>query len=180
MDICSPPIRIVKIRKGINDFDLSMTGCMPISSPRLPKNSPKINPNIIAANELTIKIVPRSRTSSFFLHLHTTHIDHINAISPYPISPSIRPKKTGKKIAKRGDGSNVPYFGSARNRVNTSNGLTKRGLFRDTGIFSDSSAETDTTSTTTKFGNLSFNDFVKCLISLSGSHPYRKNVLFVP
>src|SRR3990172_13020861 len=105
-----------------------------MNSPSVPKNSPNINPKIMAASELAINILPRLCNNSRFFQRHLSQREDRSRMAPYPISPRIRPKKTGKKTANSGVGSKVPYFGRDKNRVSTSKGLMNPGLFRTTGV----------------------------------------------
>ncbi len=47
---------------------------------------------------------------------------------PYPMSPTMSPKKSGKKMARIGDGSTSRYRGGATSCMMNSNGLTHAGL----------------------------------------------------
>src|SRR3972149_11296361 len=107
-----------------------------MDSPSVPKNSPNINPKSMAESELAVNTLPRLYNNAWSFQRHLSQREANKRMAPYPISPRIRPKKRGKKMANSGVGSKVPYFGRDKDRVNTSKGLRNPGLFRTTGIFS--------------------------------------------
>src|SRR3989304_7453276 len=100
-----------------------------MDSPSVPKNSPNITPKIMAASELVINILPMLCNNAWVFQRHLSQREDRSSMAPYPISPRIRPKKRGKKMANNGVEAMVPYFGRDKNLVSTSEGLRHPGRF---------------------------------------------------
>ena len=72
------------------------------------------------------------------------------------------PKKSGKKIASMGEGSNSLYFGSATSPMMNSKGLIHAGLSYQTGACFMSSSVVPSSRTTTRSPKTSCSD---CLVA---------------
>ena len=100
----------------------------PIDSPKSPKNSPYRNPKMMEGIEEIMRMSERLAINCKFLNRFLRARAKKNMINPYPMSPTMIPKKIGKKIARIGDGSTSRYRGGETSCMINSKGFTHHGL----------------------------------------------------
>ena len=171
MPIVSPrktwmtPIEMARISMGMiasprfQEMPRRCTGSIhPMCSPKFPKNSPNRYPKMMVGTEEMISTRAMFPKKVFASTRCRTYSPMARMTSPYPISPTMSPKKMGKKIARTGEGSNSPYFGSATSPMMNSKGLIHAGLSYQTGACFMSSSVVPSSRTTTRSPNVSWRD----------------------